>query len=263
MGFGSITWLCKAPERIAAVCLLLLVAAPAAAEPGPVIIVGFTGGMEGRDSRVSGVVRIREAVIRELDASPGVLALTYNNFHWREAVRDVLALARPPDLAESAGAEIAGATPPLPRPAIIVYGHSWGGASIGKFSRALRAAGVEIALAVYIDVFAVRNPRVPDNVRTAVNFYQRTGLLRGLPLRGKRHLISEGRETALVGSFELKPQTEHFGWNWNLIQPLLYRHHHRIGHDLRVRRYLVEAAAWYREAARRDVPAASGSPSLE
>jgi pimeloyl-ACP methyl ester carboxylesterase len=170
-----------------------------------------------------------------------VRALTYNNFRWRRAASDVVALARA-DGAATSPAGLPGGDLSLPQPFIIVYGHSWGGGSIAKFARLLRDEGLDISLAVYIDAFTVRNPRVPDNVRYAVNFYQRAGLLRGLPLRGKRQLVPESPDaTHILGSYRLRPDTDHFGWNWNLIQPLLYRHHHRISHDVRLQHYLVEA----------------------
>ena len=109
------------------------------------------------------------------------------------------------------------------------------------FARELKKEGVEISLAIYIDAFSWRNPRVPDNVRYAVNFYQRSGILKGFPMRGKSKLIPEDAQATLVlGSYQIKPQTEFWGWSWNLVQPLLYRHHHRIAHDLRLREYLLE-----------------------
>jgi hypothetical protein len=73
----------------------------------------------------------------------------------------------------------------------VVYGHSWGAGSIAKFARALRKENIAISLAVYIDAFTLRNPRIPNNIRCVVNFYQRSGILRGLPFRGKSELIPE------------------------------------------------------------------------
>lgn len=231
-----------------------------------IIVVGFTGGVERHDSAVSGVVRLREAVggaTREAD----VRALTYNNFRWRRAVTDVVELARwaraeaAPAHAPAAGGPASSVLPSLPQPLIIVYGHSWGGGSIAKFARLLREEGLDISLAVYIDAFTMRNPRVPDNVRYAVNFYQRTGILRGLPLRGKRQLIPESPEvTEILGSYRLRPDTDHFGWNWNIIQPLLYRHHHRISHDVRLQRYLVETVGVLLETAAAEPASPSASP---
>jgi pimeloyl-ACP methyl ester carboxylesterase len=214
------------------------------------IVVGFTGGLEGRDSSVSGVVRMRRTVGAHVGDTSGIVTLTYNNFRWREARSDVLNLARHAqereDVRRADRNELTVSRvslepePRLRQPLIVVYGHSWGGGSIAKFARALGDEGLDISLAIYIDAFTVRNPRLPPNIRYAVNFYQRAGVLRGLPLRGKRQLIPESPEATIVlGSHRIKPVTDHFGWNWNLIQPLLYRHHHRISHDVRLQQYLL------------------------
>jgi hypothetical protein len=220
-----------------------------ACEPGAsvtrpkAIVVGFTGGLEGAESGTSGVVRLRREIDERFGAGPEVAALTYSNFRWRGAARDVAALAGLPGTGAPAGtggcgpAGGAGSSQPV----IVVYGHSWGAGAIGKFARELRRDGLHVTLAVYIDAFTVRRPRVPDNVRFAVNLYQRTGLLRGFPLRGKRTLVAESSaSTVVLASLRVTPHTDRFGWNWNLVQPLLFRHHHRIGHDERIREYLLE-----------------------
>lgn len=194
------------------------------AAAGPrMIVVGFTGGLERKNSRVSGVVRLRKKIEDRVGDTPGVAALAYSNFAWRRASEDVRALA-------------AGTSP-----VIVVYGHSWGAGAISKFARSIDRGGLEVALAVYIDAFTLRNPRVPANVRYAVNIYQRTGLLRGLPLRGKSKLLPVDPErTHVLANLRVTPETEHFGWNWNLVQPLFYRHHHRIGHDVRIQGLLLD-----------------------
>lgn len=211
-----------------------------------VIVVGFTGGLERRDSRVSGVVRMRRAIAEASGASPDVVVATYSNFHWRRAATDVRRLVPAADSA-------------TPRPLVLVYGHSWGAGAITKFARALDAHDIEVALAVYVDAFTLRQPRVPANVRYAVNLYQRTGILRGLPLRGKKALRADDPTfTTVLGSLRVTPRTEHFGWNWNLVQPLLYRQHHRIGHDVRLRDYLITLVDCSRRVTRRgDSDAAS------
>lgn len=200
-----------------------------------ILVVGFTGGLEGSESRVSGVVRMRKRIEESAGLYPGVSALTYNNRDWRAAVREALSLIGGREDAAARGADI------VPAPLIIVYGHSWGGGAVSKFARALRDERLEVSLAVYIDAFSWRNPRVPDNVRYAVNFYQRTGILRGFPLRGKSKLVLESPEsTVLLGNLRITPDTEHFGWHWNIVQPMLYRHHHRMGHDVRLQQYLLD-----------------------
>jgi hypothetical protein len=163
-----------------------------------------------------------------------VRVLTFNNFRWKRASETVLSLVRP---AQELGKPLPGGRQPL----IVAYGHSWGGGSIRKLALELAKQDLEISLAIYIDTFQWRNPRLPPNIRYAVNFYQRTGVLRGLPLRGKSRLIPEDpARTQVLGNYEVKPLTEHSGWSWNLLQPLLYRHHHRIAHDLRLQAYLLE-----------------------
>jgi hypothetical protein len=191
-----------------------------------VVVVGFTGGREPRDSAISGVVRLGRAVAARHE--PAVSVLLYNNADWRDAVRDVVAGTPRSDTAA---------------PRVVVYGHSLGAGAITRFARGLDRAGMAVDLAVYIDAFGWRNPRVPPNVRHAVNFYQRSGLLRGLPLRGKRILQPESpSSTAVLGSYRLAPDTSRFGWHWNLIQPLFYRQHHRLAHDARIQQLLVSVA---------------------
>jgi hypothetical protein len=211
------------------------------------IVVGFTGGLEGRESAASGVVRLRRQIDGRFGPGHGIAALTYSNFRWRGAAKDVAGLAAATGGEDPPGTGACGPAAGVTvtsQPTIVVYGHSWGAGAIGKFARELRREGLEIALAVYIDAFTARRPRVPDNVHFAVNLYQRTGLLRGFPLRGKGALVPESAaSTVILASLRIKPQTDRFGWNWNLVQPLLYRHHHRIGHDERIRNYLLALVA--------------------
>lgn len=222
------------------------------------IVVGFTGGREGADSRVSGVVRLRRHIEESMTGDDRVIALTYNNRDWSDAADDVLAQVQA--LSRHAAGDAEAPASPL----IIVFGHSWGGGALTKFARRLGAQDVEVALAVYVDAFALRNPRVPGNVRYAVNLYQRSGIFRGLPLRGKSKLVLEDpSSTTLLANLRIRPQTDrYFGWHWNLVQPLLYLHHHRMGHDVRLRHYLltlVEASADEDEAD--DASSAAPCPS--
>jgi len=201
-----------------------------AGSEGPAIVVGFTGGRQSATSPSSGVVQLRHVLDEQYAHRSDVAAHAYNNRHWKQAAADVVARVR-----ATAG----------PAPVIVAYGHSLGAGSVTKFARALAEADLDVTLAIYVDAVSIRNPRVPGNVQFAVNLYQRKGLLRGFPLRGKRILVLEDEDrTTVLGSLRIRPQTTRFGWNWNLIQPLLYRHHHLIGHDIRLQDYVLDVIAF-------------------
>jgi len=203
---------------------------PALLSEGPAIVVGFTGGRQSASSPSSGVVQLRHVLDEQYAHRPDVVAHAYNNRHWKEAAADVVTQVR-----ATAG----------PIPVIVAYGHSLGAGSVTKFARALSESGLDVTLAIYVDAVSIRNPRVPGNVQFAVNLYQRKGLLRGFPLRGKRILVLENADrTTVLGSLRIRPQTTRFGWNWNLIQPLFYRHHHLMGHDVRLQDYVLGVIAF-------------------
>jgi hypothetical protein len=208
--------------------------APTALQSGPwMIVVGFTGGIEKNDSSSSGVVNLNRKLHGNI-GEPEVLALTYNNFRWRKASQDVL---------DEVGRFRQQLSPALglQQPLIVVHGHSWGAGSVSKFAREMRKAGLEVSMAIFIDAFAWRNPRVPDNVRYTVNFYQRAGILRGLPMRGKANVHLQDRDRTIhLGDYRLKPDAGHWGWSWNVLQPMFYRQHHLIAHDKRLQQYLLE-----------------------
>jgi len=198
------------------------------------IVVGFTGGVQRKDSRASGVALLRNSLEAHAGGHNEVLPLTFNNFHWRQAVSQVLESVR-------AARREADFLPGLDQPLIVAYGHSWGAGAIRKFAQELRKDGVEISLAIYIDSISWGNPRVPDNVRYAANFYQRAGILKGFPFRGKSKLIPEDPEaTHILGNYRVTPRTSIGRWSWNIFKPLLYKQHHRIAHDPRLEKYLME-----------------------
>lgn len=196
---------------------------------GTAIVVGFTGGRQQAHASSSGVVQLRRLVDERYADRSDLTTHAYANKDWRRAADEVVAQVQASD---------------GPPPLVLVYGHSLGGGSVTKFARALGDAGVDVTMAIYIDAVGLRNPRVPGNVQYAVNLYQRGGLLRGFPIRGKSKLVLEDEErTVELGSLRIKPQTSRFGWNWNLVQPIFYRGHIRIGHDTRLQEFVLDVLA--------------------
>jgi len=130
------------------------------------IVVGFTGGLETKDSRASGTVALNRHLTGSLGEGNGVWTRTYNNTRWRRAAAEVMEVVR-------SAQERAQGIPGYRQPLIVVHGHSLGAGSVTKLARAMGNEGLEISLAVYIDAFQLRNPRLPGNIRYAVNFYQR------------------------------------------------------------------------------------------
>lgn len=82
------------------------------------VVVGCTGGIEKQDSHASGVVALKRRLEAHYDDSSGVRWLTYNNFWWRNAARDVVEITRQ--------VRAAGGPPGIRQPLIVAYGHSWG-----------------------------------------------------------------------------------------------------------------------------------------
>ncbi|MBI2822499.1 MAG: hypothetical protein HYX74_09765 [Acidobacteria bacterium] len=195
-----------------------------------VVAVGFTGGREKEDSKVSGVVRLHRYLEDQFCGRGDVITLVYDNSNWQQAAERVLEIVD-----RYREASLSNVRQPL----ILVYGHSLGTGAMIRLARELQTSESEISLAVFLDSFGLRNPRLPENIRFAVNFYQRAGFFSGWPIRGKRKLIPENpAKTEILGSYRVVPDTDRFGWSWNLLQPLFFRQHHRLAHDVRLRGYL-------------------------
>jgi hypothetical protein len=58
---------------------------------------------------------------------------------------------------------------------VILYGQSWGGAAVVKFSRQLDDIRVPVRLSIQIDSVGIGDGDIPPNVRRAANFYQNNG----------------------------------------------------------------------------------------
>lgn len=195
------------------------------------------------------------ALSAEYAGSPGVsvpvvlvdFTATDDPRQWRRAAAGVV--------------KSAAAASGLRQPLVVVSGHGAAGAAVGKVAGELARHGLEVSLAVYVDAFPWGRPLVPENVRYAVSFHQRAGILNGLPVRGKPRLAPVRPDrTVLLGSYEITPRGGRRGWSWNLLRPLFGRQHHRMAHDARIRNYLREAAGF--RLARAERAPAAGSRGL-
>ncbi len=162
----------------------------------------------------------------------GVVTLQFPHGDWREAGAEVARLAR----------STPGPAGRLRQPLIVACGHSMGAVAMGSFARLLDQAGVEVSLAVYIDAFTPRTIEAPDNVACAINFYQRAGLLRGIPVRGQSGLVAAApARTTLLGSHRLTPRDNPPKARPRPFRRLLFEPHYRLAFDARVQGFICEA----------------------
>jgi hypothetical protein len=195
-----------------------------------VVVVGFTGGLEPRGLPDSGI----PVIARRIDGmgDEGVVALLYGQSRWRQAAGEVLRRAH----------SSPGAPGGLGQPLIVAYGHSLGANAIGKFARLLGQSGLVVSLAVYIDAFSAVKSRVPANVACAINFYQRAGMFKGIPLRGQSGLVAVApARTTLLGSYLLEPRDKPPHSKPRPFRRLLFQQHYLLAHDSRVQGYILSA----------------------
>jgi hypothetical protein len=194
-----------------------------------VVVIGFTGGLDPKGYQDSGIA----TVIRRIGGmGEGVVALLYGHGEWRQAAARVIEMARSsPD-----------STGRLRQPLIVACGHSLGAVSMGKFARLLGQSGLDVSLAVYIDAFSAGKPKAPANVRCAINFYQRAGIFKGLPVRGKAGLTAaDPARTTLLGNYRLTPRDKPPKARARPNRRLFFEQHYRLAHDARVQGYICEA----------------------
>jgi hypothetical protein len=207
---------------------------PAAASSSPgsarVLVVAFTGGLVPKVHPRSGVAMLTRRINGMGD--DGVAALLFGRSDWRQAAAEVLKLAH----------SSPGSPGRLRQPLIVACGHSLGANSMGKFARLLGQSGLEVSLAVYIDAFSPGKSRVPANVAYAVNFYQRAGLLKGIPMRGQSGLVASApARTTLLGSYLLKPPGKRPTGEPRPFRLPLFEPHHLLAYDTRVQGYVCDS----------------------
>lgn len=168
------------------------------AQPGAPIAVGFLGALEKWDDPHRSVRKLALS-LRE----HGWHAESFSHRNLRTAKRAVLnCLDRNGnhriDPAEATTAKV------------IIYGQSMGGGATVKLAQYLRGKHVPVLLTVQVDSFGSHDATIPDNVRTAANFYQK----HWFTIRGEDHIrAANPTRTQILGNFEYEyPLWKIYAW---------------------------------------------------
>jgi pimeloyl-ACP methyl ester carboxylesterase len=166
-----------------ALAMLAAAVPPLVAANGPVasrpqrppsyIVAGFVGGFVSHDDLRHAPVRLAQRIRRS--APKDTYVQVFENRRRKDAYRTILRLLDRDHDGALSDEEKA-------RARIILFGHSWGAASVVLLARELNRAGIPVLLTVQVDSVAKfwQNDRViPENVAAAANFYQRRGIVRG------------------------------------------------------------------------------------
>ena len=161
--------------------------------PCKTVVIGFVGGMRSPDDLSQGVVQIGNR-LKNLNQA-NLQVRTYSHWHWKQAYREICQNIDQNQDGALSKEEIRRA------PKIVIYGHSLGGWAVLKLSRKLEKKGIPVELTVQIDSVGIGDEMVPGNVRSAVNYYQRT-----LPiLRGEKRIRAEDKKkTDVEGNFLIR-----------------------------------------------------------
>ena len=163
------------------------IALPRPAPEGARIAIGFLGALEKWDDPHRGVrklaLRLREQ---------GWQTESFSHRNLRAAKKAIVqALDRNGnkriDPGEASSARI------------VLFGQSMGGGAAVKLARFLKSKRVPVLLTVQVDSFGARDGFIPDNVRSAANFYQK----HWFTVRGEDHIrASNPMSTRILGNFE-------------------------------------------------------------
>ena len=163
------------------------------AKPCQTIVIGFVGGIRSPEDLSQGVVQIgnRLKSFNQSELQVGI----YSHWSWQsvyQKIHKIIDQNRDEKLSQD---EIRLA------PKIIIYGHSLGGWAVVKLSRKLEKQGIPVELTVQLDSVGPGDVVVPSNVKTAVNYYQRTIPL----LRGEKQIsAADVNKTNVEGNFLIK-----------------------------------------------------------
>jgi hypothetical protein len=188
---------------------------------GDTLIIGFLGGWEEWNDEGRGVrkfaLRLRE---RKL---PGVHVETVENRRRDialELVKKVFDRNQDGALSEDETKSVR----------VIVFGQSFGGAAVNKFSRDLKPLSVPVLLSIQIDSVGAGDGDVPANVRRAVNFYQKND---HFFIRGEDDFRAEDpQKTEILGNYKYdysKKKVDLATAHW--YQKLFRNAHVKMEHD--------------------------------
>jgi hypothetical protein len=141
---------------------------------GSCVVVGFLGGRDRWDDETKGV---RQLAQKLSDSASNVHTGTFENRR-----RDVAL-----EFVERARRGRQGIR-------LVVYGQSFGGASVVKLTRELDSRGIPVDLTVQIDSVGRGDGTIPPNVRYAANVYQDDGWF----LEGEHPLVAEDPSRTVV-----------------------------------------------------------------
>ena len=189
-----------------------------------VIIIGFVGGFVSRDDTKHPEVQFA-AYLR--DRYPTIHAEVFGNHHGRMALHQVVRLLDTDHDGVLSSIEKEQAT-------IIIYGHSWGATETVEFARKLEQLGVPVALTIQIDTIAKpghKTSAVPQNVASAINFYQTEG-----PLHGAPEIVAvDPARTKIMGNIRMTYEDHPINCdNYSWYSRTLNKPHHEIENDFRV-----------------------------
>jgi len=155
-------------------------AAASASEPvhnvPSAIVIGFMGGMVKRDAPFRSEVQLA-AKLRE-EYSSAAYVDTYENAHWKDARKKILALL-------DTDHDVKLSVEEKQKARIILFGHSWGASATVTLARDLRDQGIPVLLTVQVDSvqkIGQKDDMIPSNVAEAINFFQPDGFLHGRKL---------------------------------------------------------------------------------
>ena len=164
-------------------------------EPAPIgqpdaLILGFMGGRDSWDDARPGVGRLAKK-LREMGL-PGVHVATIENTKRGMALELV---RKAFDRNRDGGLD----SPERESARLILYGQSFGGAAVVKFSRELKRLDIPVMLTVQVDSVGRNDEVIPSNVAAAANLFQHDGFF----VHGRAPIRAEDpRKTEIIGNFQ-------------------------------------------------------------